>query len=304
MTDGGGNTAVVILGAGPVAMALAGALATAGRPPAGLWARRAEAAKRAGEFAGIPYFSGTVWPAAVRDAEVLVLAVRDEAIAPLAKQLEADGVPTGTQVLLHCAGSLAAETAFADVRSRGMGLLHPLRAIVDPAESAKSLATTTFGIEGDTVGKAVAEELAVALGAPVLRLRAEQMAAYHASAAIASNYLVALMEVAEGVLEAAGIAGTDARAALLDLGQGSLDNLRREGLPEALTGPIRRGDAATVAAHIHALQVGPTETLVLYQLLGRRCLALARLCGDAPDAKLLEINELFGVTPDADPAGE
>ena len=102
-------------------MALAGALTKSGHPPTGLWARRAEAAKRAGDFAGIPHASNE-WPEGLRDADVIVFAVSDEGITPLARRLAEDGVLDGSQVVLHCAGSLAAETAFAGILARGKGL--------------------------------------------------------------------------------------------------------------------------------------------------------------------------------------
>ncbi len=291
---------VFILGAGPVAMALAGALATRGQPPVGLWARRAKAAKRAGEFAGIPHAAGD-WPQALRDADVIVFAVSDDSIASLANRLAADGVLSGTQVLLHCAGSRAAGTVFSNMPARGVGLLHPLRAIASAAETLADIASTTFGIEGDTAGRAAAEQIAAALGASVLALEAHQLAAYHAAAAIASNYLVSVLDLAEDVLAQAGIEGSAAREAFADLAQGALDNVRQTGLPKALTGPIRRGDVATVRAHAEALAAGPGENLELYRSLGRRCLVLSQKCGDAEAEKLTEIASLLAEPARADP---
>lgn len=291
---------VFVLGAGPVAMALAAALTKNGHPPTGLWARRAEAAERAGAFAGIPHAS-SAWPGALRDANVIVFAVSDEAIAPLAKRLADDGVLDGSQVVLHCAGSLAAEVAFAKIPARGKGLVHPLRAIVSPGETVKSVSTMTFGVEGDEVGRDIAKSLVSVLGASTLALQAHQMAAYHAAAAIASNYLVVLLDLAEDVLSQAGIEGDAARQAFADLTQGALDNLRHTGIPKALTGPIRRGDSATVATHIKALSVGPKENLDLYRVLGQRCVTLSRECGDAEPSKLREISELLANSEPADP---
>ena len=291
---------VFILGAGPVAMALAGALAKCGQPPVGLWARRAEAAKRAGAFAAIAAAAGE-WPQALRDADVILFAVRDDAIAPLANRLAADGVLSGSQVLLHCAGSRAAESVFAKMPARGVGLLHPLRAIASAAETVADIASTTFGIEGDKAGREAAEHIADALGASVLALEAHQLAAYHAAAAIASNYLVSVLDLAEDVLAQAGIEGSAAREAFANLAQGALSNIRHSGLPQALTGPIRRGDVATVRAHAEALAAGPSENLALYRSLGRRCLVLAQKCGDAEPKELAEIASLLAEPEPPDP---
>lgn len=281
-------------------MALAGALTKVGHPPTGLWARRGEAAKRAGEFAGVPYVSGD-WPDALREAEVILFAVRDDAIGALAKRLNNDGVLSSSQVLLHCAGSRSAESEFARLDVRGKGLLHPLRAIVSPAETIASIASTTFGVEGDEAGRRAAEGVVEVLGATFMALQSEQVAAYHAAAAIASNYLVGLLDLAEDVLSQAGIKGEAAQEAFVNLAQGALDNVRRSGIPGALTGPIRRGDSATVKAHMAALAIGPTENLDLYRALGQRSLALSRECGDAEEAKLQEISELLREPPSGDP---
>ncbi|MCP4444723.1 MAG: DUF2520 domain-containing protein [Myxococcales bacterium] len=293
--------AVFVLGAGPVAMALAKGLAECGHPPIGLWARRADAASRAGAFAGIPCFSGANWPASLRSAQVLLLAVRDEAIAEVAEDLQTAGALAGAPVLLHCSGSVAAETVFANIRAGGKGLLHPLRAIVDPGEAASALAATTFGVEGDVAGRAAAVVLAERLGAASISLDADQVAAYHAAAAIASNYLVALLDLAQDVLGRAGVQSEGAREAFVSLAQGSLDNVRRLGLPRALSGPIRRGDGRTIATHLSALGTGPKEHRELYLALGRRCVALSHQCGDASAVELARISELLLDPSDVDP---
>ncbi len=288
---------VFILGAGPVATTLAAALRIAGVSVVGLWARRASAAKESGERADVPHFTGT-WPDEVRLASTLILAVRDDAIAEVAKRLAADGILDSSQVLLHCSGAQAATTAFANLPVRGRGLLHPLRAIADPMSAIPELATTTFGIEGDPVGLGMARKLCDALGASTLVLQARQMSAYHAAATIMSNYLVSLADLATEVLANAGI--DDADGAFLHLAQGALDNLHRQGLPHALTGPIRRGDSATVAAHLDTLEQGPIACSQLYRLLALRALGLSHQIGEADELKLTKIAELLSPIADTD----
>ncbi len=293
MSDG----SVFILGAGPVATALAGALRLAGVSVVGIWARRVSAAQKCGEQANVPYFSGS-WPDELRLASTLILAVRDDAIAELAERLVADGILDGSQVLLHCSGAQAATKTFAKLPLQGRGLLHPLRAIADPMAAIPALASTTFGIEGDKAGLDTAQKLCDALGATSLRLQADQMPAYHAAATIMSNYLVSVVDLAAEVLARAGVG--DPNAAFLDLAQGALDNLRRHGLPHALTGPIRRGDSMTVAAHLETLEQGPSASAELYRLLASRALGLSQQIGDAEELELTRIAELLRLDTDAD----
>jgi predicted short-subunit dehydrogenase-like oxidoreductase (DUF2520 family) len=156
----------------------------------------------------------------------------------------------------------------------------------------RSLAGTTFGVEGDAAGVARARALVGALGGELLELGEGQIAAYHAAAAIVSNYLVALVDVAVELLDDSGIDRDDALAAVLPLASGTLDNLAERGLPEALTGPIRRGDSQTVQRHLEAL--GDRGDLAqIYRVLGRRVLELSRSLGDAPESELERISQLL-----------
>ena len=77
---------------------------------------------------------------------------------------------------------------------------------------------------------------------------------YHAASCVMSNYLVGLIEAGLELYQLAGISRTDALAAAGKLLQGTLENISRYGIPGALTGPIQRGDVATVRRHIEALE--------------------------------------------------
>lgn len=277
---------VFVIGAGPVAIALAGALRRGGVPVLGLWARRLQAARRAGDIAGVLGLSGPI-SGYVTDVEAIILAVRDGAIGEVAESVIAtgllDGRRDGGPVLLHCSGARPAAEALAQVwphgRERGcvadVATLHPLRALADGARGILALPGTVFGVEGGPHGVRVARALVRAIGGIPLVLTAEQMAAYHAAAAMASNYLVALMDAAAELLASAGMDRKDALTALLPLADGSLANIAEKGVVRGLTGPIRRADVATVARHLASLRAHP-ELLALYCALGLRTVTLAR----------------------------
>lgn len=276
-----------VIGAGPVATVIAAALRKGGQPVLGLWARRPDAARAAARTAGVAGFSSAP-PDLLLESDVVILAVRDAAIAEVAAMLVGTGLITTRHVLLHCSGAVAAGEVLGGVADKvgGVGTLHPLRAISDASAVATGLRGTVFGVEGDAAAQVVAKRLISAMGGAALALEREQMAAYHAAAAMASNYAVALIDAAAKALSAAGMPMDQAVAALVPLAQGALANVAEHGAQRGLTGPIRRGDVQTVQRHLAALAVRP-ETAELYRALGRATVALAQSI-DGPEAPAAE----------------
>jgi predicted short-subunit dehydrogenase-like oxidoreductase (DUF2520 family) len=279
------NPTTFIVGAGPVATALAGALRLGGVPVLGLWARRPAPARAAGSTAGVAAFSSAP-PDILLETEVVILAVRDQVITEVAQMLLGTGLINKRHVLLHCAGAASARELLGPVADRvaGIGTLHPLSAIADAKISMRALKSTVFGVEGDDVGRATAGKLVAAIGGIVLALDGTQMAAYHAAAALASNYLVAAIDAAAAVLATAGVAPDKAAQALIPLAEGALRNIAAHGTTLGLTGPVRRGDAATVSRHLDAVRDRP-ELARIYRALARRAVDIAaRIDGrEAPD---------------------
>jgi predicted short-subunit dehydrogenase-like oxidoreductase (DUF2520 family) len=279
------NPTTFVVGAGPVATALAGAMRLGGVPVLGLWARRAPAARAAGSAAGVAAFSSAP-PDVLLESEVVVVAVRDAAVHEVATMLVGTGLVNKRLVLLHCAGASSAEQLLGGVADRvgGIGTLHPLSAIADGRTAMRTLKGTVFGVEGDELGRRAAERLVGAIGGVVLELDQTQMAAYHCAAALASNYIVATLDAAAAVLVGAGVSTAAAVQALVPLAEGALQNVRAKGTTDGLTGPVRRGDAQTVQRHLEALRSKP-ELAEIYRALARRAVEIAaRIDGpEAPD---------------------
>jgi predicted short-subunit dehydrogenase-like oxidoreductase (DUF2520 family) len=279
------NPTTFIAGAGPVATALAGALRLGGVPVLGLWARRAAPARAAGSTAGVAAFSSAP-PDILLETEVVILAVRDQVITEVAQMLLGTGLISKRHVLLHCAGAASSRELLGPVADRvaGIGTLHPLSAIADGKISMRALKGTVFGVEGDDVGRTTAGKLVAAISGVVLPLDGAQMAAYHAAAALASNYIVATIDAAAAVLASTGVAPDKAAQALIPLAEGALRNIAAHGTTGGLTGPVRRGDLATVSRHLEAIRDRP-ELAEIYRALARRAVHIAgRIEGrDAPD---------------------
>ena len=281
---------IVILGAGRLGSALAYLIRDAGYPVAAVTAGHRETAGAFSEASGIAAVFDNAAAAALGD--VIILTVPDRVIpAVLADLLHGKRLRSG-QILLHTSGAATGEI-LAPARQFGVavGSMHPLQSFADGETARENLAGSAFAIDGDHAAVAVARRLAFDLGGRILNVPPEERALYHAAACMVSNYLVALLHVSEGLLRRWTREDQDAIQALLPLAAGTLRNVAKQGTGAALTGPIVRGDAATVAQH---LQVLPLELHTVYQSLGRVALELA---GDSvPAAEQKHIAELLQKT--------
>lgn len=182
---------------------------------------------------------------ATREATT-VLAVPDPTLAAVAASME---VEPGA-VLLHCSGRLAPEVIARE--GAHVGAMHPLASFADP-KRPPALRGTTFVIEGDPAAVAVALRLAKACGARAL-VAPLHGPAYHAAAALAANGAAALAAIAVRLLRELGAGEREANEAVGALLRTVGENVARVGVPGALSGPVIRGDDATVRAHREALE--------------------------------------------------
>jgi predicted short-subunit dehydrogenase-like oxidoreductase (DUF2520 family) len=265
---------LLVVGDGAVARAISLALERVGQAPQRWWRSRGQ---------------GPLPP-----SDVSLLAVKDEAIGEVGQltmsRLEADETPP---ILLHCSGALPAREAFAAVTPRplGVGVIHPLRALAGTEDDA-DFSGVIFGIEGDGPGCEAALRIVKRLGGSPLLLDATQLPAYHAAAALVSNHAVALVDAGVALLTAVGLDQTQATNGLNALLGSTTRNLGRVGLPDALTGPISRGDVAVVARHLLALRPY-ADIAALYRATARRVVKVAADKGRATRDSLKRIAALL-----------
>jgi predicted short-subunit dehydrogenase-like oxidoreductase (DUF2520 family) len=208
---------------------------------------------------------------------VVVLAVPDDAIPPLAAALAARQAVQADHVVLHVSGSLSHDVLRILAPSgAALGSLHPLQTLVEPERAPEHLRGAWAAVEGMPRAVETAERLARDVGLRPFQLRPGAKPLYHAGAVFASNYFVVVEAVAERLLREAGLADGQAWEALAPLVAGTLDNLRRQGPLAALTGPVARGDVDTLTRHLVALSGTEAE---LYRRLGEATLELARRRG-------------------------
>lgn len=220
------------------------------------------------------------------DVRLVLLAVPDDRIAEVARVLASSGVPWKGRVVLHTAGALGlAPLAPLTRRSASVGVLHPLR--VFGTAPAPVRGETLCRVEGGAGARRVAACLARDLGWVPLTVR--RSALYHAGASLASNDVVALLDLAVSALMRAGVPELRARAGVLALAESALAQARAGGIPAAMTGPAARGDARTVRRHLAALR-GATFASIAHAALSMHLARVAERLGrlEAPGRRAVE----------------
>ncbi|HEX8001892.1 MAG TPA: DUF2520 domain-containing protein [Mycobacteriales bacterium] len=260
---------VGVVGVGRVGSALAVALSRAGHPVVAVSGVSDASRRRAADR--LP--SADVLPAddVVRAADLVLLTVPDDALEAVVQGLADVGAFRRGQFVVHTSGRHGLDVLGPATRAGALPLaLHPVMTFAGGAEDAERLGGTSFGVTAPEELRAVGETLVVEMGGEPVFVPEEARVLYHAALAWGSNYLTTLVTTAADLLRAAGAERPELLLAPL-LGA-SLDNALRRG-DAALTGPVSRGDAGTVTAHLAALRASAPEVVPAY-------VALARLTAD------------------------
>lgn len=207
-------------------------------------------------------------------AKTVLICVPDGSIEAVAGTIAASGnLPRFTG---HTSGATTL-LPLAGAQTGGAFSVHPLQTVPD---GESDLGGCPCAIAGSTPESTeLARNTGTALGMEPFEIDEADRALYHAAASIASNFLVALEQTAAELLDGLGV--KDSREVLSPLVQRSLDNWRERGA-EALTGPISRGDEATVGRHREALAGARPDLLGLYDAMAARTRGLARTESGAP----------------------
>jgi predicted short-subunit dehydrogenase-like oxidoreductase (DUF2520 family) len=276
---------VGVVGAGRVGTALAVALGRAGHEVVAASAVSDASVRRVAR--NLPGATIMQPPEVVAAADLVLLAVPDDALPGLVAGLAATGAAFEGRLVAHVSGRHGLAVLEPAVRAGALPLaLHPVMTFTGRPDDIDKLAGISFGVTAPDALRPVAEALVVEMGGEPVFIADERRDLYHAALASAANHMVTLVVQAMDLLRDAGV-GQPARMLGPLLGA-ALDNALRLG-DAALTGPVVRGDADTVASHIDALRADAPEALPAY-------LALARLTADravaagtlaAPDAQRL-----------------
>lgn len=262
---------VFIIGVGKVGRGLHSALRAEGTRATIVSAR---------EFAADPTF--------VR-ADVVVIAARDGAIVEIVRALIDGRSLRADSVVVHCAGSLDAEV-LAPLRPwcAGVAQLHPMISFANPTRPP-SLIGGHAHVAGDEEAVRRAKRVCRSIGLVPRTFPGLDRVAYHAAAGLVANGAAALAACGASLLVKAGATPSEVPAMLGPLLRSVAENVTAMGLPSALTGPVRRGDAKAVAKHVATLREKAPELVEIYVACARAQLPMARAIGEATAAQLAEL---------------
>ncbi|MES2318671.1 MAG: DUF2520 domain-containing protein [Pseudomonadota bacterium] len=212
----------------------------------------------------------------MRPADAWMLAVGDDQIEAACAALA--GVPgLAGAVVFHCSGAKSSEALDAAARAGAFtASVHPIRSFADPDQVAAHFDGTFCGIEGDARALAMLGGALERIGGRAVEIDAAAKNVYHAASVFASNYLVTVLDAALRAYQAAGISDAVARQLAAPLAAETLANVMLLGPEGALTGPIARGDAGTVARQQAALDAWDQPSGELYRALAHATTDLAR----------------------------
>ena len=288
---------IAIVGAGSVGSALGLLLGRAGYPIESVASRSEASARKAIEFIG----QGRLAPLdeVARGADVVLITTPDGAIGPVCERIAASGALARGAAALHFSGAMGSDVLDAARRAGAYAAaLHPLQSFPSAEQGAIRMAGTVFTLEGDAEVEPLARGLVADLGGELIRIEAGAKPLYHAACCVVSNYMVAVVDLALELYERAGVPRREALRACLPLLKGTVANLEALGAPDALTGPIARGDVATVERHLEAMRPLPGPVRDLYRQLGLRALDAARRKQSVgPDAEA-RLRALLGGSPE------
>lgn len=260
-----------IMGAGTVGTALAIRLSRKGYHISAVASRSHSSALRLTQMAG----SGVIYAdlqGAADNADFIFITTPDDVIPEVVTRVHWHR----GQYVVHCSGADSLDILEpARILGARVGSFHPLQTFASIQKAVDNLPGSTFALEADGDLLDILKKMASDLEGRWIKLGAGDKAAYHAAAVITSNYLVTLIKLAADLWQSFGIPRDQAVQALLPLLKGTVNNIENLGIPDALTGPIARGDAGTIKIHLDALQEILPGLVPAYCQLGLQTIPVA-----------------------------
>jgi predicted short-subunit dehydrogenase-like oxidoreductase (DUF2520 family) len=284
--------AVGAIGAGRVGAALLAALARAGHRATAISAVSRASRRRAEAL--VP--DATVMPPddVLGACELVLIAVPDDVLEPLVTGLAGSGRARPGTIVVHTSGAHGAGVLAPLTRVGCLPLaLHPVMTFTGSAVDVERLAGACFGVTAPAELRLAGEALVIEMGAEPVWIPEDARPLYHAALAFGANNLVTVVNAAADLLAAAGVESP--RRMLGPLLGAALDNALRHG-DAALTGPVARGDAGTVRAHLDVLAEPELRAayVALSRLTALRALAAGTLPADRAEPLLDVLAERGG----------
>ena len=271
MYEGGGRLKTGFIGAGKVGCSLGKYLSIRGMKVTGYYDRNTEYAKEASQFTETKAFESI--ESILSESDVLFITVPDGLIREVFEEVSA--FPIEGKYICHCSGSISSEDAFPGIGSTGAYeySVHPLLAVSSRFETYQELTDAFFFFLGNPSHLSDMSDYLTRAGIKHQIIDPAAKSRYHLAAVFSSNLVLSLIGEGIGLLQECGFTETDARAALRTLVLGNVQHAVDSGPAAALTGPVERGDIATIQRHLDLLSA---EDQQLYRLLSKKLLPLAK----------------------------
>lgn len=288
---------VAIIGAGRVGGTVGYLLKREGYRVAAVAASTPESAAKAAAFIGEGRPTTDAVQASAR-AELIFITTPDRIIRDVCEKIAGAGAVRTGSLVVHMSGAHSSSLLDAAAKAGAhRAVIHPLQSVPSREQGIRNLPGSYFRVDADPEAVETAREIVKSLGGIELRMpkwgSGEQSAAlYHAGAVAASNYLAALIDYSLRFYEALGADKKEALHAVLPLIRGTLQNIETLGLPDALTGPVMRGDTETVRGHLEAMRKRTPELIALYKELARQTVRVAQDKGSIGQQKAEELLKL------------
>lgn len=285
---------ICIIGAGKVGTAMADLLAERGRTVAVVADPDRQARERAALLSGASP-TGDI-ARAVIEADVVLITTPDGAIEETCRLIaDAGGDLTGKK-FVHMSGalSLAVLDAVAQGGARVLSI-HPLQTFADLEGARRTLSGSTFGVTCDPDLEEWAGGFVSDLGGSLKLIPDSDRLLYHAAAVLTSNLITMVKYGALRIARDLGFSDEEYSRAFMPLARATVENVARLGPADALTGPLARGDAATVEAHLTALEEFDPELAALYRAVCLWGLKVVAERGDVSDETIERMRGLLQI---------
>lgn len=270
--------AVGVVSVGRVGSVLGAALARAGHTVVAASGVSSESVRRATEL--LPDVPLLPPDEVARRADLVLLAIPDDALAGTVRGLAAVDALRAGQIVVHTSGAHGVDVLEPAAAAGALPLaLHPAMTFAGKLEDLQRIAACSFAVTADPddeVAWNVGEALVVEIGADPVRVPQSARPLYHAALAHGANHLVTLVAECADLLRSAGI--DPAERLLGPLLSAALDNALRHG-DRALTGPVARGDIGTLRTHLRVLADAEPAALPSYRALAARTATRAMAAG-------------------------
>lgn len=287
------NPEFSIIGCGRLGINLAVSLSRQGYTPVAFASKSRESAEAAQAFCETGEVFDDVIKAA-ESADLIFITTPDTTIEPVCRVIAEKKAFNEKSTVFHLSGALSSSIlASAGKCGARVGSIHPLQAFAPYEEGqASPFKGINISIEGDAAAVDLGKEIVNSLNATSFTIPTNAKTAYHASAVVASNYLVTLENFALELLKLTEISESDAWEILEPLVMGTLNNIRQRGSIKALTGPVARGDDEIVARHLKDIDEKLPGFSKIYRVMGQYTMDIAVQGGQvSPEAQ----NKLKGL---------